>query len=226
MNRSPPKAFVVGRETFMGRDFACERGVLAPRAVTASVVTEALHLIARIRRPIVVDVGCGSGNIGFTVALEHPGARVFCTDLLPASVALARRNAEALGILRSGRVHVRRGDLFAALAGDALEGKVDAIVTSPPFISSGKLDKESAHLLEFEPREAFDAGPYGLSMHQRLVKEALPWLAPGGHLVCECGEGQAKQVRMLYERTRSYDAIAVGKDSAGVERVVLGRKAA
>ncbi len=203
MKRSPPRAFVVGRATFMGREFACEPGVLAPRAYTASVVTKALRLIAGIAKPIVVDIGCGSGNIGFTVALEHPGAHVFCTDLMPASVALAQRNGQALGVLRTGRVHVRHGDLFAALASDALEGKVHAILTSPPFISTGKLAKESAHLLEYEPREAFDAGPYGLSIHQRLVKEALPWLAPGGHLVCECGEGQAKQVRMLYERTRS-----------------------
>jgi HemK-like putative methylase len=218
-----PLAFILGREPFMGRDFLCEPGVLAPREVTSLVAETAIGFLAPMAEPIVVDVCSGSGNIGCTIALEHPRARVWCADLMPACVALAKKNAELHGV--GERVQVRAGDLFAALEGDALDGKVDVIAAAPPFISTGRLAKDRAHLLEHEPREAFDAGPYGLTIHQRLVKEALPLLAPGGYLVCECGEGQEKQVRILFERTRAYATVEIGINRAGLAVVVWGKKA-
>jgi release factor glutamine methyltransferase len=76
-----------------------------------------------------------------------------------------------------------------------------------------------------EPREAFDAGPYGISMHQRLAKEAPQMLRPGGYLVLEYGEGQHKQVESLVTRTRAYDEVRVLSDAAGVPRAVSARKA-
>jgi HemK-like putative methylase len=218
-----PLAFVLGHEPFMGRDFLCEPGVLVPREVTSLVAQLALQFLAPLAEPIVVDVCSGSGNIGCTLALEHPRARVWCADLMPACVSLAQKNADLFGV--SDRVKVRGGDLFAALEGDALEGKVDVVASAPPFISTGRLAKDRAHLLEHEPREAFDAGPYGLTIHQRLVKEALPLLVPGGYLVCECGEGQEKQVRILFERTRAYSTVEIGRNAAGLAVAVWGKKA-
>jgi release factor glutamine methyltransferase len=217
-----PLAFVLGREPFMGRDFLCEPGVLAPRAVTSLVAEIALKFLAPIAEPIAVDVCSGSGNIGCTLALEHPRASGWCAGLMRGWVAIAEKNAALHGV--SDRVLVRGGDLFAALAGDDLEGKVDVIAAAPPFISTGRLAKDRAHLLEHEPREAFDAGPYGLTIHQRLVKEAPPFLKSGGYLVCECGEGQEKQVRILFERTRAYGTVEVAKNAAGLAVTVWGQK--
>ena len=94
---------------------------------------------------------------------------------------------------------MRQGDLFASLADLGLEGRVDAVICNPPYISTGKLEKESAHLLEQEPREAFDGGPYGLTIHQRAIKEALPFLRAGGTLLFEMGVGQERQLKLLFE---------------------------
>src|SRR5262249_47159364 len=135
------------------------------------------------------------------MALLMPEAHIYSTDLMARSSELAKRNVAKHQL--EGRVEVQTGDLFKALDGLGLEGKLDGIGCSPPFISTGKLAKESAHLLELEPREAFDAGPYGISIHMRLVKEALPMLRPGGYLVCEFGEGQGAQVQKLMERVKS-----------------------
>jgi release factor glutamine methyltransferase len=123
-----------------------------------------------------------------------------------------------------GRVTVHQGDLFAGLAGAGLEGTVDVIVCNPPYISSGRLAGDRAGLLDHEPREAFDGGPYGLSIHQRVVKEALPFLKPGGWLLFEIGLGQERQVKLLFERTRAYQDLRMVANAAGEVRVVGARK--
>jgi len=81
-------------------------------------------------------------------------------------------------------------------------------------------------LLEHEPREAFDGGPYGLSIQQRVVKEALPFLRHGGILLFEIGLGQERQVRMLFERMKGYEGISLVANDAGEVRVISARKRA
>ncbi|MET0591289.1 MAG: methyltransferase, partial [Polyangiaceae bacterium] len=89
-----------------------------------------------------------------------------------------------------------------------------------PYISTGRLAKDRAGLLELEPREAFDGGPYGLSIHQRVLKEALPFLKPGGALLFEVGDGQARQVSLLFERARAYEGLYSIDDAGGHTRVI------
>lgn len=220
-----PDAFVKGVWPFMGHEFLTELGTIYPRQESGIVVREIVALAQsgklEVRR--IVDQCGGSGNLGCVLALSLPEARVWTCDLVDKASALARRNVAKHHL--EGRVEVRTGDLFRALDGDGLEGTVDAIACSPPFISTGRLGKDRAYLLEHEPREAFDAGPYGISIHMRVVKECLPFLRPGGYLVCEFGEGQAKQVQTLVERARAYDDIRILTDSDGVARAVAARKA-
>ena len=75
-----------------------------------------------------------------------------------------------------------------------------------------------------EPREAFDGGPYGIAIHQRVVRDALEFLKPGGVLLFEIGLGQAKQVTILFNRARSYDEVKVVNDSGGEPRVVYSTR--
>lgn len=214
-------ALAEGRVRFLDVEILCERGVLVPRPETEPSVLLALRRIEEVLSPIVVDHCSGSGNIGLAIANARPDARVWLCDLSEASSALARRNVMNLGF--EGRVEVATGDLYGALP-EALCGAVHLVVASPPFISTGRLASDRAHLLEDEPREAFDAGPYGLSIHQRLVKESAAWLAPGGHLVVEYGVGQHAQVRKLYERAGVYDEIELAHDETGAARGIAGRR--
>jgi release factor glutamine methyltransferase len=203
---------------FMNVDLLVERGVLVPRAETELLGITALEVIPE--NPRIIDMCCGSGNLACALAARVPGARVWASDLTDACVELAKRNVAFTGL--QNRVEVRQGDLFSALHG--LEGTIDAVVCNPPNISQAKLAGERAALLENEPREAFDGGPYGLSIHQRVVKEALPFLKPGGHLLFEIGLGQERQVKLLFERTRAYEDIRTVANAAGEVRVVAARK--
>jgi release factor glutamine methyltransferase len=203
---------------FMDLELLVERGVLMPRAETELLGATALEVVSD--RSTIIDMCCGSGNLACALASRLPRARVWASDLTDSCVSLARKNAQFTRV--ANRVTVVQGDLFSGLAG--LEGTVDLIVCNPPYISQAKLAGERALLLESEPREAFDGGPYGLSIHQRVVKEALPFLKPGGWLLFEIGLGQERQVKLLFERTRAYQDLRTVANAAGEIRVVGARK--
>jgi release factor glutamine methyltransferase len=211
-----------GHQTFLGVDLLCGPGALVPRPETELLGRRAIEKArAGINEPRVIDMCCGAGNLASAIAVHVPAARVWATDLTDGCVTWARRNVEALGL--GDRVTVAQGDLFAGLAGMDLEGTIDVVVCNPPYISSGRLGSDRASLLELEPREAFDGGPYGLSIHQRVMREAVPFLRPGGWLLFEIGLGQERQVKLLFERARTYDAIELVPNDQGEVRVVTGQ---
>jgi release factor glutamine methyltransferase len=211
-----------GRQTFLGVELLCGPGALVPRPETELLGRTAIAKVkAAGAAPRVIDVCCGAGNLGCAIASHVPEARVWMTDLTDGCVGWTRRNVEQLGL--GDRVTVRQGDLFGGLAGEGLEGTIDVIVCNPPYISTGRLAADRASLLDHEPREAFDGGPYGLTIHQRVLKEAQPFLKPGGWLLFEIGEGQDRQITLLFQRARVYDEIGLAVNAAGTPRVAVGR---
>ncbi|MFZ5523331.1 MAG: N5-glutamine methyltransferase family protein [Pseudomonadota bacterium] len=217
-------AYVIGREFFMGVELIVDEGALVPREETELLGNVAIDALRSLdaTQPKVIDMCCGSGNLACAIAHHLPTVRVWASDLTDGCIAVTRRNVSHVGV--SDRVTVAQGDLFAGLAGLGLEDTVDVIVCNPPYISQGKLATDRAVLLEHEPREAFDGGPYGLSIQQRVVKDALPFLRPGGILLFEIGLGQDRQVKMLFDRTKAYENTRLVPNTAGEVRVVSGRK--
>ncbi|WP_429811186.1 N5-glutamine methyltransferase family protein [Ensifer sp. B1-9] len=208
---------------FMGVDLELAPDVLVPREETELLGRKAVSILADgPAAPIVIDMCCGSGNLALGIASDIPSARIWGADLTDSTVALARRNVDRLAT--GTRVSIRQGDLFAAFEGDSLEGTVDMIVCNPPYISTGRLEGDRAHLLENEPREAFDGGPYGISIHQRLVRDAVAFLKPGGWLLFEFGEGQDRQAAALLSRLKTYEPVTFATDRDGKPRVAIVRK--
>jgi release factor glutamine methyltransferase len=221
-----PLDFVIGHKEFLGVDLIVAEGALAPREETellGNTVLDAIR-VSGLATPKVIDMCCGSGNLACAIAHHLPTVRVWASDLTDGCIAVARRNVVHVGV--TDRVVVAQGDLFAGFSGLGLEGAIDFVVCNPPYISQSKLATERAELLEHEPREAFDGGPYGLSIQQRVVKESLPFLIPGGTLFFEIGLGQERQVKMLFDRAKEYEDIGFVANSAGEVRVVSGRKRA
>jgi len=219
-----PLAFVIGHEMFMGVDLVVAEGALAPREETELLGNAALEAIrsSDSETPRVIDMCCGSGNLVCAIAHHLPNALVWASDLTDGCISVTRRNVAHVGV--SDRVVVAQGDLFMGLQGFELKGTIDVVVCNPPYISQGKLATDRAVLLDHEPREAFDGGPYGLSIQQRVVKDALEFLRPGGILLFEIGLGQDRQVKMLFDRAKAYEDIRLVANNAGEVRVVSGRK--
>lgn len=223
LNTARPGGSASRLHRFMNVSLELAPDVLVPRRETELLGRSAVAILRDgAPGPMVVDMCCGSGNLALAIAAEIPSARVWGADLTDSTVAAARRNVERLELGK--RVVIRQGDLFGALAGEGLAGAVDMVVCNPPYISTARLEGERAHLLEAEPREAFDGGPYGISIHQRLIRDAVDLLKPGGWLLFEFGQGQDRQVAALTARAKAYEPVTFARDEAGVPRVAIVRR--
>ena len=219
------RAYARQRTTFMGLELEVGPGAFVPRAETellGETALEALRGLMLGGSPRLIDMCCGSGNLACALGAYAAGAQVWASDLTDGAVAVARRNVMHLGLEAS--VHVAQGDLFASFDRLGLAGTIDLITCNPPYISTHRLENERNTLLVHEPREAFDGGPYGLSIHQRVVSEAQAFLRPGGVLLFEIGQRQERQVELLFRRTRAYGDVEMRRDRAGHVRVVFAKK--
>lgn len=215
--------FERGTHPFMGLQLLVAPGALIPRAETELLGSEAVRLLKAMGRPtVVIDVCCGSGNLGCAAASHVPDATVYSADLTPSCADLARKNVEHLKL--TGRVQVFQGDLFEPLRPHLPATGVDMIICNPPYISTGRLEADRATLLEHEPREAFDGGPYGLAIHQRVIKEATGLLKAGGVLLFEFGLGQERQMKALFDRSKAYRDVRFVNNAEGAARVVVAIK--
>ena len=215
-----PVAYLVGRKEFFSLPLEVNPSVLIPRPDSEFVVVECLDALKGTTDPIVVDVGTGSGNLALAIASQRKDARVIALDVSPDALAVARSNAERLGL--SDRVTIREGDLLEPVKFD---GPFDAIVSNPPYIPTDVIPSLEAGVRDFEPHRALDGGPDGLRVVTRLVDEAAPLLKPGGHLVLEIGSDQEVPVRDLVARPELALAPTV-RDASGHPRVILARRLA
>ena len=179
-----PLAYIVGTREFYGLSLRVDERVLIPRQETEILVDLALERIAAspADRPIVIDAGTGSGAVALAIAANAPAARVFAADISAAALAVARRNAAALG-LADGISFIQCDTLAAA------RGPADLIVSNPPYIPSAEMAGLQAEIKR-EPRLALDGGADGLDVFRRLAQQAARVLAPGGALVVELMPGQ------------------------------------
>jgi release factor glutamine methyltransferase len=102
---------------------------------------------------------------------------------------------------------------------------VDAIISNPPYIAEEVWAGLQPEVRDFEPRLALVAGQRGTESHERLLRDARPFLVPGGLLVMELGQDQALLVRQAAEQVGGYTGLQTVKDEAGIERVMIVRRA-
>ncbi|MGL6047550.1 MAG: peptide chain release factor N(5)-glutamine methyltransferase [Vogesella sp.] len=208
-----PVAYLLGEREFYGRRFAVSPAVLIPRPETEHLVEAALDKVGRKPAARVVDLGTGSGAIAVTLALEAPAWQVAAVDLSPDALAMARRNAEALG----ASVAFHHGSWFEPLPAAA---QYELIVSNPPYI-----DAADHHLGEgdvrFEPRMALTDGNDGLDCLRAIAAAAPTRLAAGGWLMVEHGYDQGPACRQLFEQA-GLQQVHTLPDLAGLDRVTLG----
>lgn len=210
-----PTQYLTGVREFYNRPFKVDPRVLIPRPETELLVEAALHGLPRDTPGTALDVCTGSGCIAISLAAERPQATVLATDLSPDACALARENAQALGV--ADRVGVLHGDLYAPLPPDAC---FDVVVSNPPYIASGEIPSLSAEVRR-EPLLALDGGPDGLVLIRKVIEGARRVLKPGGLLAMEIGETQGAALKALLQAAGFEDA-RVEKDLERRERLALG----
>ncbi len=223
-----PLAHLSGRQHFMGLEMLAGKDALIPRTETELLGGAALNVLRELIAAAngvavtVVDVCTGSGNLALALAHHEPTARVYAADLSPDAVDLARRNVLHLGL--SARVELRCGDLLEPFNEPAFHGRVDLLVCNPPYISSKKVDTLTDEIGGFEPRLAFDGGPLGIAILNRVIREAPLYLRPGGWLAVEVGLGQATAMVKRMQGTGHYASVRALDNQHGEPRAVLAQR--
>ena len=218
-----PVQYVVRRAWFRDLTLEVGPGVLIPRPETEVLAGEVIAWLAhRTGRAQVLDVGTGSGAIALAVAAECQAARVVGTDVSPDALKIARRNrdrVEASFPGTAGRVALVCADGFGTL-----RARFEVVVSNPPYVSEANAATLPREVRGHEPAVALFAADRGLSVLERLIREAPHHLSPGGLLALEVGDGQAGTVHERIAALEAYRDARVVKDLAGRERVVLAER--
>jgi release factor glutamine methyltransferase len=218
--RHEPLQYILGTQEFCGHAFAVGPGALIPRPETELLVQEAIRLLQGRLTVIAVDVGTGSGCVAVSVAKALPHSRVWAADISQTALNVARTNIDRHAV--ADRVTACHGDLLAPLD-EALAERIDVILSNPPYIAESEWPALPRDVAEYEPRVALDGGPDGLREHRRLADQAPQWLAPGGWLILEIGQGQRRPIERYLNSTGMYRDIVVRKDHQGIERLVAAQ---
>ena len=217
--RRVPLQHLIGSQAFWKHEFKVTRDVLIPRPETELLVETALELLRGAERPVVVDVGTGSGCIALSLAAERRDAEVHATDISAPALEVARDNARRLGL--EARVAFHLGQLLEAVS--ELAGQFDLVVSNPPYVDPGERETLAPEVREHEPELALFPPGDALSVYRRLVPEARERLRPGGFMIVEIAPTLEGAVAGLFADA-GFEAVRVANDLSGRPRLVRGQK--
>lgn len=226
--KGEPVQYITGRQDFMGMPFIVNPSVLIPRQDTETMVEDALEILnegslrgteftAGIKIKDVLDLCCGSGAIGISLAKLCDKVKVICSDLSRDALAVAKENAK---LNKCKNVKFEEGDLFAPFRGKLSKKKFDMIISNPPYIESDVIPTLQREVREHEPMMALDGGCDGLDFYRQIVAEAPEHLHKGGVLIMEIGYNQGESVSKLLEESGSFKKVTCLKDLAEKDRIV------
>lgn len=216
-----PVSRLAGRREFWSLEFELSPETLDPRPESETVVATAISLCSRRDAPLrVLDLGTGTGCLLLALLSELPRAIGVGIDRSEGAARTARRNAARLGL--SDRTTMAVGNWA-----DALSGRFDLIVSNPPYIVTGEIDRLAPEVARYDPRLALDGGRDGLDGARAVIPAIARLLAPGGHAVLEIGRGQSDEVIRLLTNLpadRPFGVIRGHCDLAGIVRCVSYQK--
>ena len=167
----------------------------------------------------IVDVGTGSGAIAIAIAKHLPSAIVTAIDLSSDALQIAKWNVDQHEV--ADRITLAQGDLLAPVPAD---GKIDIIVSNPPYVTEAEYAQLAPTVRDHEPRSALVAGPAGTEIIARLVIDAATRLRSGGHLIIEFSPMIADASAQLIKQTGFYEEPKIIKDLAGHRRLISARR--
>jgi release factor glutamine methyltransferase len=211
-----PLQYILGSAPFWKHEFVVTPAVLIPRPETELLVETALELVKGVERPVIVDVGTGSGCIALSIAGEREDAVVHGTDISGPALEVASMNQRRLGL--GQRTFFHRGQLLAPVTGR----EVHLIVSNPPYVDPAEIDRLAPEVRDHEPRQALVPPGDALAVYRELVPAAGAALRRGGALAVEISPFLPGAVVRLMEDA-GFEGPSVRPDLAGRPRVVLAR---
>lgn len=213
--KGEPLAYILGKKEFYEHEFLVAPATLVPRPETEMLVELALKLPLAPHGKLI-DLGCGSGCIGLSLAAKLPDWRIFLLDKSMAALKIARQNARNLGL----NANILQGDLFGA---PLPHESMDLVISNPPYIALSEQNEVRPTVLAHEPHMALFSSGQGLDHIKGVIDTAKRVLKAGGSLVFEHGASQAeKAAGMLCDS--GFANIENYRDFAGLPRCMVAQK--
>lgn len=208
-----PIQYILGQWDFRTLTLKVDSRALIPRPETELLVDLVLksETVKSIAKPVIVDVGTGSGCIILSLAKELKDGVFVGLEISPAALSLAQENAARCGLAE--RILFAESDGCGTFDPES----VDLLVSNPPYIPSTVVDKLPKHIRDHEPRSALDGGPDGLDVYRNLLMDAVMVLKTGGELFFEIGEDQGLALHDMLN-AHGFTNIRIHKDYAGHDR--------
>lgn len=219
-----PLAHITNRQHFFNYEFIVDRSALIPRKETELLASKAIDKIERSisAKPTIIDICTGCGNLPIVFKLLHPEADIYAADLSSDAIQLANINLSFHKL--ENQIDFRVGDLLSPFENMGLKGNVDILTCNPPYISSKKISSLNTGISDHEPTLAFDGGPFGVTILQRVISESADFLAPGGWLIFEVGAGQGEPIQKKIQRSDQYSKVETVHDHSQQIRVIAAQK--
>jgi release factor glutamine methyltransferase len=226
-----PTQHLTGKQEFWGLEFEVTPDVLIPRPETEHLIEVALDRLAlrelRAGRKQtltgeglqIADIGTGSGCIAIALAKELPGATIHATDISPAALAVAQRNAARHSV--ADRIHFLESNLLDGVLHS--QRSFDLIASNPPYIGRREAATLMREVRDHEPEIALYGGEEGYELYADLITQAAAHLKPGGLLVFELGHNSLPAVQPLLD-VPTWTNVAVTNDLAGIPRVIAAER--
>jgi release factor glutamine methyltransferase len=218
-----PIQYLLGTVPWRNFKMKVSTDVLIPRPETELLVDLALKAIehnSELASENWVDLGTGSGAIALGLADSLPQAIVHAVDRSPEALAIAKENAQNLGL--ESRIQFYLGSWWQPL--EAIKGKVNGMISNPPYIPSTAIAHLQPEVTRHEPHLALDGGEDGLDYIRHLVKTSPVYLRSGGIWLIESMMGQPETIKKLLEEKKSYHNMQIFPDLAGIDRFVLAER--
>ena len=211
-----PVTRILGEREFYGRSFKISPNVLDPRADTEALIDLCLDHMPPDSYQTILDLGTGSGIIALTLLAERPHKRAVVTDVSPAALTVARRNAESWNLAR--RVAFVQSSWF-----ESIQGSFDLIVSNPPYIPKTEIPKLEIEVRDHDPHLALDGGDDGLDAYRTIAARAAAHLAPHGMVAVEIGASQRIDVESIFQN-QGFSLAAHRHDLGGHCRALMFRR--
>ncbi|CAM8405426.1 HemK Methylase of polypeptide chain release factors [Candidatus Methylopumilus planktonicus] len=208
-----PLPYLLGEWSFYGRTFKVNPHVLIPRADTEILIEKALSKINARDHTEILDLGCGTGVIGITIALERSLSKVTLIDQSQHAIQNTKANKMLHQVTNT---MIQKSDWFSALD----QTKFDVILSNPPYLEDN--DPHLSQGLKDEPLDALVSGPTGIEAIQYIIENAKNHIKPSGWLFIEHGYNQAIILKDLFEKN-GYQHIENANDIHGIHRVTFAQ---
>lgn len=218
-SQGEPVAYITGDKGFYGFNFYVGPGVLIPRPETEDLVEMALDFIKtkKIAAPRILDLGAGTGCIGFSILKNCPDATLVSVEKSEAAFKFLQKNAEALEL--TSRTELILSDVNALKS--SAHGAFDIILANPPYISKDDPEVEEA-VKKFEPNEALFAAEQGFDLLKKWSTNWIESLKSPGLMAFEMGYLQGSEMEKHFQVLKKFSSVQVKKDLSGLDRIIKG----